>query len=79
MFSDATSDVVLPPQQRRRHYELHTTVASSYEVSARVHAELAARFEAAGHRERARHERELAAERSRMARRANHTAAAFED
>jgi hypothetical protein len=77
MFPIAIPDVNLLAQQRRRHREMHTTVAASYEVAARVHAELAAKLEAAGHRDRARHERELAAERNRMARLAHQSAAVF--
>jgi hypothetical protein len=42
-----------------------------------VHAELAAKLEAAGHRDRARHERELAVERGRMARLAHDSAAVY--
>jgi hypothetical protein len=81
MYSDTNPDTILlhERQQRRRYREMHATTAASYEVAARVHAELAAKFEAAGHRDRALHERELAAERSRMARVANHAAAALEN
>jgi hypothetical protein len=78
MYTSTITDI-LPPQQRRRHHELHTTMATSYEVAARVHAELAAKLEAAGQRDRARHERELAAERTRLAQRAQFTAATFEN
>ena len=78
MPSEAALDVVGLIQQRRRHYELHATVAASYEVAARLHAELAAKFDAAGQRGRAQAERELATERTRMARIADHNARKFQ-
>jgi hypothetical protein len=78
MFPNATPAAVLLDRQRRRR-ELHTTMAASYEVAARVHAELAAKLEAAGQRGRARQERELAAERTRLARQSLSVAAALEN
>jgi hypothetical protein len=79
MVPNTAPDMIVLQLQRRRHHELHTTNAASYEVAARVHAELAAMFEAAGQRERAHRERELAADRTRKARQAQFSAAAFEN